>query len=479
MIELGNFEDFIKGIKLCYSDDCQEKLPNISDFPSNVFKDNLLDIEQMEKLSETTTNNYLASIINRMLGVLIIQKSREDEINLNLKQCWQFISKSIRLISSQDTISSIGSQGFLSIPLFKFTTEMSEFEFIRLHIWDKSLAKYIDQNASTNFSIHTHSFHAHSWIITGKVINDRYCVTESKVETPFIRFTINYNKTLSKINQHTSTACNDNIYIIPKQISHEVYMSGSTYQIKAGNYHNSGTEDEDGLSATFFCFTAKNGMVDASYVVGPADQKESKINRQMHIDPIYLLDKIEKKTKRFKMTDEKRKMILDWMRKIHQLEYANIYQSIRWSNWEKIIGISAFALSTLIACSYRFPELDPETYDKLPLILKHEFMIPLITTIVAILTGLQTFLKPGEKSEAHRKLGNSYEKLRHKIETVLTGELSEYELNQKVEAIRKEWENMEYLNVSPNNFDNGKKRVKSLNKYPEELGFLPDQKNNG
>jgi hypothetical protein len=176
------------------------------------------------------------------------------------------------------------------------------------------------------------------------------------------------------------------------------------------------------------------------------------------------------------MTEEKRKMILDWMRKIHQLEYANIYQSIYWSNCEKWIGISAFALSTLIACSYRFPGLEPATFEKLPFICKHEFMIPLLTTIVAILTGLQTFLKPGEKTEAHRKLGNNYEKLRHKIEPVLTGNLREYELNQKIESIRKEWESMEYLNVSPKNFEKGKNRAKSLNKYPEELGFIPDHK---
>lgn len=64
--------------------------------------------------------------------------------------------------------------------------EMSMFEFIRLHIWDKSLEDYIDQNASTNFSIHTHSFHAHSWIVTGKIINDRYTVTESDKISPYI-----------------------------------------------------------------------------------------------------------------------------------------------------------------------------------------------------------------------------------------------------------------------------------------------------
>lgn len=295
MIKLENFEEFLNGIKLCYSEDCQEKLPAINDFPSTLFQDNSLDVSQMEQLAESTSNIYLASVIKRILGILLIQESREKDINLNLTSCWRYISESIRIIPSEDTISSIGSQGFLSIPLFKFMNDMSMFEFIRLHIWDKSLEKHIDQKASTNFSIHTHSFHAHSWIITGKIVNDRYIVTESKDTTPYIRFTINYNKTLSKINQHTSTASNDNIYIIPNQISHEVYMSGGSYQIKAANYHNSGTEDEDGLSATFFCFTAKNGMVDTSYVVGPAEQQESEINRRMHIDPKYLLEKIENK----------------------------------------------------------------------------------------------------------------------------------------------------------------------------------------
>lgn len=295
MIKLENFEEFLNSTKLCYSEECQEKLPSIKDFPSNLFQEDLFDVMQLEKLAESTSNIYLASVSKRILGILLIQESREEDINLNLKNCWRFISESIRMIPSENTISSIGSQGFLSIPLFKFMNKMSMFEFIRLHIWDKSLEKHIDQKASTNFSIHTHSFHAHSWIITGKIINDRYIVTESKETTPHIRFTINYNKTLSRINQHTSTASNDNIYVVPNQISHEVYMSGGSYQIKAANYHNSGTEDRDGLSATFFCFTAKNGMVNTSYVVGPAEQQESEINRRMHIDPKYLLEKIEQK----------------------------------------------------------------------------------------------------------------------------------------------------------------------------------------
>ncbi|AYN03584.1 hypothetical protein [Flavobacterium sp. 140616W15] len=295
MINIENFKLYIKGIKTCYPPDCQNKLPTLKNFPGDLFLNDKLDIYKLEELAKNTDDVYLASLAYRILGVFMIQKSREDDMILNLKQTWKYISSSIRIIRSEDTISSIGSQGFLSIPLFKVTEPMSEFEFIRLHIWDKSLDQYIDQNASKNFSIHTHSFHAHSWIITGKTINDRYLVEESKVPASNIRFTINYNKSLSDINRHTSTASNDDIYVNIKQISHEIYMSGGSYQIKAENYHNSGTADDDGLSAAFFCFTAKNGLVDRSFVVGPTNQKESEINRRMHIDPKYLLDKIEKK----------------------------------------------------------------------------------------------------------------------------------------------------------------------------------------
>lgn len=62
--------------------------------------------------------------------------------------------------------------------------------------------------------------------------------------------------------------------------------------------------------------------------------------------------------------EEKNKMLLDWMRKIHQLEYAHCYQSIFFSNLEKKIGIYAFLISTFIAFSYRFPDIQNECFNK-------------------------------------------------------------------------------------------------------------------
>jgi hypothetical protein len=174
------------------------------------------------------------------------------------------------------------------------------------------------------------------------------------------------------------------------------------------------------------------------------------------------------------MSEKQRKMILDWMRKIHQLEYAHRFESLYWSNKEKWVGISAFVITTLIAFSYRFPTLENKAYEALPFFLKHSFFVPLASTIVAILTGLQTFQKPSEKSEIHKKTGSNYEKLRHRIELILTTEYSEKELNKKIEGIKEEWENLDAINVNKKYFDEGKKKVTSFKKYPKELGFLDD-----
>lgn len=167
-------------------------------------------------------------------------------------------------------------------------------------------------------------------------------------------------------------------------------------------------------------------------------------------------------------------MILDWMRKIHQLEYAHRYQSIYYSTAEKVIGISAFVIATLVAFSYRFPSVEKDTFDNLPFFLKQNYFVPIASAIVAILTGLQTFLKPSEKSETHKKTGSNYEKLRHRIELIITSDLTEKEISKKLELIKEEWDSLDSINVSNFYFLKGKEKVKSFNKYRKELDFLDD-----
>lgn len=176
------------------------------------------------------------------------------------------------------------------------------------------------------------------------------------------------------------------------------------------------------------------------------------------------------------MNEARRKMILDWMRKIHQLEYAHRYDSLKWASTHKWMGLCAFGLSLMIAFSFRFPEVEVEFNGLLKAVFAHSFLVALASTVVAILTGLQTFLKPNEKAELHKNTGSNYERLRHRIEVLLTTEFTERELKKRIESIRQEWVSLDAINVSPKSFAQGKERAMSFNKYHKELDFLPDVK---
>lgn len=163
---------------------------------------------------------------------------------------------------------------------------------------------------------------------------------------------------------------------------------------------------------------------------------------------------------------QKELMLLDWMRKIHQLEYAHCFQSIYYSTIEKFTGLSAFVLSTLAAFSYRFPFIHEEVVKS--------YILPFILLIVAILTGYQSFIKPGEKAETHRKLGIEYEKIRHEIEKVLTNFNHIQNVDELITNVKSNWDSLNTLYVKESKYSEAKKKVKSFNKYPKELHFLPD-----
>jgi hypothetical protein len=291
-IDKNNFDIFLDSIAKCYSLECYDKLPKSENFPDELFKtENKLDVAELLKYA-ANQNVYFLSISKRIAGVLNIQKARETKSKLDIRNTWNLISESISIIPISSTISSIGSQGFLSIPLYKNDLKLENFDFIRLHIWENSLLKYINIETCEKFSIHTHSFYAKSWVINGAVINDRFKINETNENTDYSLFTVGYNKSLNEINQHTSSANNNNINISLKQISHEIHMPESSYEIEAGHYHQSGSSSNSGLSATFFSFTGKDGLVDKSYVVGPSNIQTSEINRKMHIDPTELLNQI-------------------------------------------------------------------------------------------------------------------------------------------------------------------------------------------
>ncbi len=161
---------------------------------------------------------------------------------------------------------------------------------------------------------------------------------------------------------------------------------------------------------------------------------------------------------------QKEFMLLDWMRKIHQLEYAHCFQSLYYNKVERRTGFWTFALSTIVAFTYRFPFIN-YPYIK-------EYVLPTLLFIVALMTGYQSFIKPGEKAETHRKLGLEYERIRHQIETILTSGLSPSNIDDSIIQVKSNWDSLNTLYVNERHYTAAKLKVKSFQKYPEELAFL-------
>lgn len=168
------------------------------------------------------------------------------------------------------------------------------------------------------------------------------------------------------------------------------------------------------------------------------------------------------------MNSQKKKVVLDWMRKIHILEHAHRLESIKWKKWNNKLGVPSLIVATLIGVLGGLCEFNDSTFINV--------FIASGAIIVAILSGLQTFLKPSEIAEKHLNTSNTFEQLRHNIEYALEFINESDGFDEEIENIKKQWERVDQINVSQDNFDTAKGWIKDMNKYPEELSFLEDVK---
>lgn len=292
-IDIEELYSFYNPIVKSYATEFSNKIITIKDIQDHLYNNAITkSIQEFISFAEQTEDNYLASFIYRFVGVREIIFCRENERNLNTDTVWMLITKSVRIIPTEFTISSIGSQGFLSIPLYKEDASLENFDFIRLHIWDDSLDEYMNLKKCEDFSIHSHTFFAKSWVVTGKVKNNRFEYDTKTSDATHSFFEVQYNKSLNEVNQHSSKAVNKNINAKLFKTSEEIHFSKGYYEIKPSKLHQSGHLNSPNASATFFSFTGKDGLGE-SFVIGPKAIKESEINRKMNISPIYLFDKIE------------------------------------------------------------------------------------------------------------------------------------------------------------------------------------------
>jgi hypothetical protein len=167
-------------------------------------------------------------------------------------------------------------------------------------------------------------------------------------------------------------------------------------------------------------------------------------------------------------------MAIDWMRKVHQLEYANRYASLFWARLSRPIEFLALAIATVVAFSYQFPRISAAEYAELTPVLRQEVFVPLASLIVALLTAITAFVRPQDKAETYRRAAEGYEKLRHDLELILTEDPAASDAPAALKAWKSRWESLDAPNVGPTFFLRGKQKVTSLSKYPVELGFLED-----
>jgi hypothetical protein len=160
------------------------------------------------------------------------------------------------------------------------------------------------------------------------------------------------------------------------------------------------------------------------------------------------------------MNEVQRRLVLDWMRKVHRLEYAHRYASLTKERLNWWLGIPAAVISSVIAAQVTAPWLPNE---------RVQAAIGLGATLIAILVGLQTFLKPSEASEKHRSASAAYEDLRHRLELILSFEESPKKVVEELARLKAEWDRLETPNVSARAWRRAKEQLDKIGTYPEAL----------
>jgi len=293
-LPFDKIDDFLIGVLSSFSKTTQDKLNgnlNLKNDLKRILENKT--IEELEQLDNENYDKYYRAIINRVLITHFAIEAATNNIGLELKKIWKLIFDSLRYLDEEDVISSIGSQGFLAIPLFRIEKENGEFYLLRLHIWDSDLDIHINKETTDNLSIHTHQFHANSWILAGEIYNTRYHVEESVSPTEFNLFKIEWNKSENKLVKKSSTAKNTGRFMDVKILAEEIYKPKEFYEIKANSYHKSIARKGDKTDSTLFLFSSIKNRVKESKVLGPSQISESKINRKVMIDPKTYLDRIQ------------------------------------------------------------------------------------------------------------------------------------------------------------------------------------------
>lgn len=163
------------------------------------------------------------------------------------------------------------------------------------------------------------------------------------------------------------------------------------------------------------------------------------------------------------MNESQMELVLDWMRKIHRMEWAHRFEAKRWKIANLVLGIASIILATMIAGIPTVPGISPEI---------QQITIAVGAIVVAIISGFQTFLKPSKMAERLGNRSDEYEAMRHELEQIyeFSDDLGP-ELQARLDKIRDTWKEVPSMSVSDTSFNKAGGRVSSYGRYPSNLSF--------
>jgi hypothetical protein len=441
------------------------------DFHSRIDLDNLtlriyreksiLNYDDILKKYSINESSTAISFIKHVILSDYSLKSFKTRDRINTQFVWRLIFDSLTFFRKNNPYAGIGSQGFLSIELYRFESDDNR-KILRLHIWDDSFSNDFKENDFRKYKIHSHLYSAQSHVIAGNILNNRYEVSDSETESKNSLYSINWNSTKDE-NGTTKRESNleiDKSNIQIKKTSSEKIAMCQGYSVSIDEYHSS--ESITSLSATLFLFNSNEGLNDLSKVVGPKNDTEPgfKYEKTNFFPCLYNIDREVKK-----YYNKQVLLALDWSRKIHTLEHAHRIESRHLNNFSKALSWSIVALPAIISGTAFYLKQLPEKQEDII------FWVAILAALSTLLGTINKVVKPSDLSEKHRLNSEKFEHLRHKLEQHIVFNNDE-RLEIMLDKIRKEWKELTLHNIKEYNFKEASEKIRKMKKYPENLGFI-------
>jgi hypothetical protein len=257
------------------------------------------EIYGTEKTISTTailthpSENLIHSIAKRVAISYCIINSYENNQDIDLIKIWPYLSKSLKVLNELPLIASVGSQGFISIPIYR--QQSDDVKILRLHIWDNSIDKLIDLEKNAQFSIHSHLFHATSQILCGEIKNTMITVNYSPKVSEYSEYQIKWRKIKNNLSDNNlkSELINTEKLVSIQNISEERYTLNKRYSIKEGDFHISNYSKKHTITASVFLFNSKTGRIESSKTIGPKHLAKAPELNYPEMNVLTLLEKID------------------------------------------------------------------------------------------------------------------------------------------------------------------------------------------